>query len=120
FAMGIALGIARHALDEITEQAVQKGRNFQPSSLSTHPHFQFALGKAELELAAARALAFQGLSCIWDEACAVRIRPPEEQAASTRSGGLYHRASAACDDSGLSGCGRQCSLRYQSSAAVLP
>ena len=80
FAMGIALGIARHALDEITEQAVQKGRNFQPSSLSTHPHFQFALGKAELELAAARALAFQVLSCIWDEACAGRMPPPEEQA----------------------------------------
>jgi alkylation response protein AidB-like acyl-CoA dehydrogenase len=57
--MGIALGIARHALDQITAQAVQKGRNFQPSPLSTHPQFQFALGKAELELGAVRALALQ-------------------------------------------------------------
>jgi indole-3-acetate monooxygenase len=55
FSMGIALGIARHALDEITAQAIEKGRGFPPSPLSTHPHFQFALGKAELELEAARA-----------------------------------------------------------------
>jgi alkylation response protein AidB-like acyl-CoA dehydrogenase len=41
FHMGIALGIARHALDEITAQAVEKGRNFQPSPLSAHPQFQF-------------------------------------------------------------------------------
>jgi hypothetical protein len=31
FHMGIALGIARRALDEITRQAVGKGRNFQLS-----------------------------------------------------------------------------------------
>jgi alkylation response protein AidB-like acyl-CoA dehydrogenase len=80
FAMGIALGIARRALDEITGQAVEKGRNFQPSTLSTHPHFQFALGKATLELAAARALALQVLSSIWDQARAGRMPPPEQQA----------------------------------------
>lgn len=68
FHMGMALGIARHALDEITAQAVQKGRNFQLCPLSTHPQFQFALGKAELELGAARALALQILSRIWDRA----------------------------------------------------
>jgi indole-3-acetate monooxygenase len=50
-----SMGIARHALDEITAQAIEKGRGFPPSPLSTHPHFQFALGKAELELEAARA-----------------------------------------------------------------
>jgi indole-3-acetate monooxygenase len=80
FPMGIALGIARHALDEITAQAIEKGRGFPPSPLSTHPHFQFALGKAELELEAARALALQVLSGVWDEACAGRMPPPEQQA----------------------------------------
>lgn len=80
FAMGIPLGIARHALDEIIAQAVEKGRGFPPSPLSTHPHLQFTLGKAESELAAARALAFQVLSRIWDEACAGRMPPPERQA----------------------------------------
>jgi indole-3-acetate monooxygenase len=80
FAMGIALGIARRAMDEITGQAVGKGRNFQAAPLSTHPQFQFALGKAELELAAARALALQVLSNIWDQARAGRMPPPEQQA----------------------------------------
>ena len=80
FSMGIALGIARHALDEITAQAIEKGRGFPPSPLSTHPHFQFALGKAELELEAARALALHVLSRIWEEACAGRMPPPEQQA----------------------------------------
>jgi indole-3-acetate monooxygenase len=80
FPMGIALVIARHALDEITAQAIEKGRGFPPSPLSTHPHFQFALGKAELELEAARALALQVLSGIWDEARTGRMPPPEQQA----------------------------------------
>ena len=80
FHMGIALGIARHALDEITGQAVEKGRNFQPAPLSTHPHFQFALGKAELELASARAFALQVLSSLWAQARAGQTPPPEQQA----------------------------------------
>src|SRR2546422_955866 len=46
FHMGIALGIARRALDEIIKQAIEKGRGFPPSPLPTHPHFQLALGKA--------------------------------------------------------------------------
>jgi alkylation response protein AidB-like acyl-CoA dehydrogenase len=80
FHMGIALGIARHALDEITAQAAKKGRRFQSSPLATVPEFQFALGKAELELAGARALAMQVLSRIWDQALAGLTSPPEQQA----------------------------------------
>jgi indole-3-acetate monooxygenase len=37
FHIGIALGIARRALDEKTEQAVEKGRGLPPSPLPTHP-----------------------------------------------------------------------------------
>jgi indole-3-acetate monooxygenase len=80
FHMGIPLGIARRALDEITGQAIEKGRGFPPSPLPTHPHFQFALGKAELKLAAARALALKVLSSIWDQARAGQTPPPEQQA----------------------------------------
>ncbi len=80
FHMGIPLGIARRALDEITGQAIEKARGVPPSSLPTHPHFQFALGKAELELAAARALAKQVVSRVWAEARAGRLPPPELQA----------------------------------------
>ncbi len=80
FHMGIALGIARRALDEITQQAIEKGRGFPPSPLPTHPHFQLALGKAELELASARALALQVLSSLWQEARAGRVPQPPRQA----------------------------------------
>ena len=88
FHMGIPLGIARRALDEITGQALQKARGVPPSSLATHPHFQFALGKAELELAAARALAIQVVSRVWAEARAGRLPPPELQA-ETRATSTY-------------------------------
>jgi indole-3-acetate monooxygenase len=80
FAMGIPLGIARHALDELTTQTFEKGRGFPPSPLSADPRLQYTLGKAESELAAARALAFQILSRVWDEACAGQMPPPERQA----------------------------------------
>jgi alkylation response protein AidB-like acyl-CoA dehydrogenase len=68
FHIGIPLGIARRALDEITTQAIEKGRGFPPSALQSQPHFQYALGKAETELASARALALQLLSELYTEA----------------------------------------------------
>ena len=88
FHMAIALGIARRALDEITEQAVEKARGRPPSPLATHPHFQFALGKAELQLASARALAFQVVSSFWTEALAERVPPPPMQA-EARAAAVY-------------------------------
>jgi indole-3-acetate monooxygenase len=91
FHMAIALGIARRALDEITEQAVEKVRGTPrspPSPLSSNPNFQFALGKAELQLASARALAFQVLSSVWTEARAGRVPPPAMQA-EVRAAAVY-------------------------------
>jgi len=80
FHIGIPLGIARRALDEITNQAIKKGRGFPPSLLQTHPHFQFALGKAESALASVRALALQLMSELYAEAQAGRTPPPRRQA----------------------------------------
>lgn len=80
FHIGIPLGIARRALDEITTQAIEKGRGFPPSPLQTHPHFQLAFGKAEIELASARALALQLLSEIYVETEARGAPPPPRQA----------------------------------------
>jgi indole-3-acetate monooxygenase len=80
FNIGVALGIARRALDEITTQAIEKGRGFPPSPLQTHPHFQLALGTAEIELASARALALQLLAELYAEAEAGRTPPPPRQA----------------------------------------
>ena len=80
FHLGIPLGVARRALDEIATQAVVKGRGLPPSPLQTHPHFQSALGKAEVELASARALAFQIMTSIFGEAQAGRVPQPTQQA----------------------------------------
>jgi alkylation response protein AidB-like acyl-CoA dehydrogenase len=85
---GIALGIARRALDEVTAQAIEKGRGFPPSPLQTHPHFQFALGKAEIELASARALALQLLSELYAEAQAMGT-PPQPRQAEARAAATY-------------------------------
>jgi len=80
FHIGIALGIARRALDEISTQAVEKGRGFPPSPLPTQPHVQFALGKAETELASARAYGLQVTGDLYEEAKAGRVPSPARQA----------------------------------------
>jgi alkylation response protein AidB-like acyl-CoA dehydrogenase len=80
FHFGIALGVARRALDEVTVQAIEKSRGRPPSLLATQAPFQFSLGKAELELAAARALAIAILSAAWEQAAAGSVPPPAMQA----------------------------------------
>jgi alkylation response protein AidB-like acyl-CoA dehydrogenase len=80
FHIGIPLGIARRALDEIITQAIEKGRGFPPSAVQTQSHFQFALGKAETELASARALALQLMSELYAEVQAEGTLPPSRQA----------------------------------------
>ena len=88
FHAGIALGIARRALDEIMVQATEKGRGFPPSALPTQPHVQFALGKAEIEFASARAYGLQVLGDLWEEAQTGHLPPPARQA-EVRAAGSY-------------------------------
>jgi alkylation response protein AidB-like acyl-CoA dehydrogenase len=88
FHIGIALGIARRALDEIYAQALEKGRGFPPSPLPTQPHVQFALGKAEIELASARAYGIQLMGALYEEAQAGRVPSPARQA-EARAAGTY-------------------------------
>ena len=80
FHCGIALGIVRRALDEVTVQAIEKSRGRPPSLLATQAQFQFSLGKAELELSAARALATATLSAAWEQAATGSVPPPAMQA----------------------------------------
>ena len=80
FHYGIALGVARRALDEVTVQAIEKSRGRPPSPLVTQAQFQFSLGKAELELAAARALAISVMSAAWEQAATGSVPPPAMQA----------------------------------------
>ena len=77
---GIALGVARRALDEVTVQAIEKSRGLPPSLLVTQAQFQFSLGKAELELASARALAIAVMSAAWEQAATGSVPPPAMQA----------------------------------------
>jgi len=99
FHIGIALGIACHALDEIFKQAIEKGRGFPPSPLPAQPHVQFALGKAAIELAAARAYGLQVTASLFEEAQTGRVPSPEHQAearaASTYITEVAHRVTMA-------------------------
>ncbi|MCH9671886.1 MAG: acyl-CoA dehydrogenase family protein [Gammaproteobacteria bacterium] len=70
FHMSIPIGIAQRALDEVAAQANRKERGFPPSSIAGQADFQMALGEAELEFAAARALAVETLSKLWHAASA--------------------------------------------------
>ena len=88
FHIGLPLGIARRALDEISKQAVEKGRGFPPSPLPTQPHVQFALGKAEIELASARAYGLHVMGDLYEEAQAERVPSPARQA-EARAAGTY-------------------------------
>ena len=88
FHIGIPLGIARRALDEITTQAVEKGRGIPPSPLHIQAHFQFALGKAEIELASVRAYALEFMSELFAEA-QVRGTPPPARQAEARAAATY-------------------------------
>ena len=88
FHIGIPLGIARRALDEISKQAVEKGRGLPPLSLATQPHVQFAPGKAEIELAAARAYGLRVMSDLYREAQTGHVPPPARQA-EVRAAGTY-------------------------------
>ena len=81
FHMAMPLGIARRALDEITTQAIDKRRGvFSSTALADRGVFQSELGKAELELAAVRALAIEITTRAWTEAQAGNVPAPALQA----------------------------------------
>lgn len=62
---GVALGIARHALDEIAKLASEKRRLLMPGTLADRAVFHRDLGRAYLELRATRALMFETLGEFW-------------------------------------------------------
>ncbi len=79
----VALGIGRRALDEITDQAASKHRGVlasTASALAKRGAFQRDLGKADLELRAARALAVEVFEHAWDLTCAGQVPEPALQA----------------------------------------
>jgi len=66
----VALGIARHALDEFTELAQAKTPLFASRTISQSGSAQAELARAEGVLRSARAFLHDELSGAWDRACA--------------------------------------------------
>ena len=76
---GVALGLARRAIDAALAVAEKKIHIFPPPPilLRDRPHARVALAKAEMELGAARAFTYGTIDRIWDDAQA-RGRVSEE------------------------------------------
>jgi alkylation response protein AidB-like acyl-CoA dehydrogenase len=64
----VPLGIARGALDDVTELATAKVPLLAPSALATDPVFQYHLADADARLRAARAGLYQAAGDAWDAA----------------------------------------------------
>jgi len=64
--VGVALGIARHALDAFVELASGKVPRFTASKLCERPDAQRALAGAEARLRGARAFVLEAVAGLWD------------------------------------------------------
>jgi alkylation response protein AidB-like acyl-CoA dehydrogenase len=68
---GFALGVARRALDAITDLAKTKRRGYgKQTALAEREVFQRAIGEGDLRLRAARALAIEIFEKAWQTVCA--------------------------------------------------
>ena len=72
--VAVSLGIARSALDEVTELAGSKVPTLFQQPLADRPMAQVELARAEAALGAARALVFEVTAALW--ACALKGEPP--------------------------------------------
>ncbi len=81
---GLALGVARRALDEVRACAARKTRIGVATVLAQRPVFQQALARAEIALRAARLAVFDAYTDLWQTVCAGG-RPTLEQRASVRA-----------------------------------
>ncbi|MEC9308754.1 MAG: acyl-CoA dehydrogenase family protein [Chloroflexota bacterium] len=79
---GVALGIGRRALDEITELAKTKQRGYRGTHalIADRGSFQRFLGESDLRLQAAKALCIEVIEEAWDSVTQGKTPPPELQA----------------------------------------
>ena len=76
-----ALGVARRALDAVTEVAASKTRGYNSVNLlANRPAFQWMLGECDMRLRAARSLNVEILEEAWESVCAGHTPPPPLQA----------------------------------------
>ena len=76
-----ALGVARRALDAVTDAAASKTRGYNSANLlANRATFQRAIGECDLRLRAARSLNVEILEEAWRSVCAGHTPPPPLQA----------------------------------------
>ena len=92
---GVALGIGRRALDEVTELAQNKKRGYKGAELlvADRGSFQRFLGESDLRLRAAKALCVETLEEAWELVCQ-GITPPPTLQVRLRASGSYATAEA--------------------------
>ena len=90
--VGVPLGLARAAIDTLTELARNKSPMDSKQLLKDKPAIQAAIGRAEATLRAARAFLFEAVQAMWD--AAETSEPSLEQRALVRLS-ITHVAAAA-------------------------
>ena len=95
----VGLGIAQHAVDDVSELARnQKRRLFAAAALADTPVFQHTLARAETGLRAARALLRSEAESFWAVLSAGRIPTNEEQVRCSATGAWAVASAAAVVD----------------------
>ncbi len=77
---GFALGVGRHALDEIGQLAHRKTRMGAASPVAESPHFQYEFARAEAKLRSARAFVFDAFGDLERTALAGDVPRAEQRA----------------------------------------
>jgi len=103
--VGVALGIARAALDAFVELANGKIPRFSSRSLSHRPRAQRAVAEAETRVRGARALVFDLVEDLWQDVLAQRQIPAEnlalfQAACSDAAAGCAQAVDLLCDAAG--------------------
>jgi indole-3-acetate monooxygenase len=95
----VGLGIAQHAVDDISALASeQKRRLFAAAALAETPVFQHSLAHAEIGLRAARALLKSEAQSFWSLLCSGRVPTPAEQVRCSATGAWVIASAAAVVD----------------------
>ena len=107
FLVGVPLGIARRALDELASFAPTKIRQPGPDPISADGDVQLAIARAEGGLQSARAFVFDALGALWDTALAGDVPGVEQRARFLLANQQAMRAAVAAVDTafGLAGAG---------------
>lgn len=85
---GWALGVGRHALDEIRELALSKMRMGEETTVAGTPRFQYELARAEAKLRSARAFVFDAFGDL-ERSVLAGSEPSLEQRALVRTSTTY-------------------------------